>query len=131
MKYVYPAILIPVGNGYSVEVPDLPGCCTCGKSLADALKMAEDATSMWLWDAENKKEIIPSASRTLNADAPQFVNFIVADTDAYRKEHDSRAVKKTVSIPNWLNTQAEKANAPFSQILQEGLKQYLRLEATH
>ena len=57
MKYVYPAIIIPVENGeYDVKVPDLPGCRTCGKDLADALYMAADAVSMWLWDAETKTE---------------------------------------------------------------------------
>ena len=55
----------------------------------------------------------------------QFVSLIAADTDEYRKQNDTRSVKKTLSIPSWLNYQAEKANAPFSQILQEGLKKYL------
>lgn len=128
MKYVYPAILTPTNEGYSVQVPDLPGCRTCGASLMEALEMAQDAVSMWLWDAENDKEKIPAPSQTLDVSPPQFVNYILADTDKYRREHDSRAVKKTVSIPNWLNTKAEQANAPFSQILQEGLKQYLEKE---
>ncbi|MEG2857669.1 MAG: hypothetical protein RR994_03510, partial [Clostridia bacterium] len=54
-----------------------------------------------------------------------LINLIVADTDRYRRENDTRAVKKTLSIPLWLNSKAEKANAPFSQILQQGLKAYL------
>jgi len=52
---------------------------------------------------------------------------IAADTDEYRKANDTRAVKKTLSIPAWLNRRAETANAPFSQILQQGLKEYLRI----
>lgn len=126
MKYVYPAIFIPSEHGsYCVEVPDLPGCRTCGDSLADAIEMAEDAVAMWLWDAENEKESIPQASNKLKAKEPCIVNLIKADTDKYRREHDTRAVKKTLTIPSWLNTQAERANAPFSQILQQGLKDYL------
>ena len=127
MKYVYPAIFTPLEDegGYDVYIPDLPYCRTCGDDLAEAIDMAEDAMAMWLWDAENKKENIPAPSKTLKHESPQFVNLVKADTDEWRKANDTRAVKKTLSIPSWLNTQAEKANAPFSQILQEGLKEYL------
>ena len=53
MKYAYPAIFTPIGNGeFDVKVPRPSGCRTCGKDLADAISMAEDAVSMWLWDAE-------------------------------------------------------------------------------
>lgn len=128
MKYVYPAIVTPSEEGYSVHIPDLPGCRTCGDTLAEALEMAEDAVAMWLWDAENNKEEIPPASENLAAEYPGIVSLIKADTDLYRRQHDSRAVKKTLTIPAWLNFQAESANAPFSQILQEGLKTYLGLE---
>lgn len=126
MKYVYPAVFLPLENeGFSVNVPDLPGCRTCGKSLAESIEMAEDALAMWLWDAENEQEPIPPASMALSAQSPAFINFIKTDTDDYRRLMDKRAVKKTVSLPGWLNAAGEKANAPFSQILQEGLKSYL------
>ena len=128
MKYVYPAIFTPLDDGqYDVYVPDLPYCRTCGLNLAEAIEMAEDAVSMWLWDAENKSENIPVPSFTLAHEPPQFVSLVKADTDEYRKAHDTRSVKKTLSIPAWLNSQAEKANAPFSQILQQGLKEYLHI----
>ena len=128
MKYVYPAIFTPLDNGqYDVCVPDLPLCRTCGKGLIEAMEMAEDAVAMWLWHAENQNESIPAPSRELHFEPPQFINLIKSDTDEYRKAHDSRAIKKTLSIPSWLNHQAERANAPFSQILQQGLKDYLRL----
>lgn len=128
MKYAYPAIFTPIPEGFDVQIPDLPGCRTFGRDLPDSILMAEDALAMWLWDAEEQSEAIPAPSPQLNCAEPQFVSLIVADTDAYRKEHDARAVKKTLTLPRWLNTQAERANAPFSQILQEGLKKYLNIE---
>lgn len=129
MKYVYPAVFTPLENGqFDVSVPDLPGCRTCGDDLADAIFMAEDAVSMWLWDAENDNEVIPSPAKDLQADAPQFVNYVYADTDEYRRKHDTRAVKKTVSIPSWLNAQAEQAGVNFSQVLQTALKQQLGVQ---
>jgi predicted RNase H-like HicB family nuclease len=128
MKYVYPAIFTPLPSGeYDVRIPDLPGCITCGKDLPDAIEMAEDAIAMWLCDAEDNQESIPAPSESLTADRPCFVNLIVADTVEYRKENDNRAVKKTLSIPSWLNVQAEKAGVNFSQILQDALKSHLSL----
>ncbi|MDR1397127.1 MAG: type II toxin-antitoxin system HicB family antitoxin [Desulfarculales bacterium] len=108
----------------------MPGLHTFGDSLADAIYMAQDAIEMWLWDAENKHESIPQASSLediLRRYPPGngFVSMVAADTDEYRRRNDKRAIKKTLSIPAWLNYQAEKANAPFSQILQNGLKKYL------
>lgn len=129
MKYVYPAVFTPLPSGeYDVRVPDLPGCITCGKDLADAIEMAQDAIEMWLCDAEDSHESIPAPSKVLNANPPQFINLIVADTEQYRRENDNRAVKKTLTIPSWLNAQAEKAGVNFSQILQDALKDRLGLQ---
>jgi hypothetical protein len=97
--------------------------------MADACLMAQDAIAMWLWDAENKRESIPTASTPGALQSAlqknEFISLMVVDTDAYRRVHDARAVKKTLTIPAWLNHEAEAANAPFSQILQQGLKSYL------
>ena len=132
MKYVYSAIFSDKEGKFLVSVPDLPGLHTFGNSMADALYMAQDAIEMWLWDAENKGEAIPQASSLkkiakMCKSTDQVVSLIAADTDEYRRQNDTRSVKKTLSIPAWLNHKAEKANAPFSQILQQGLKEYLHI----
>ena len=125
MRYVYPAILYKDDDKVGVTVPDLPGCHTFGEDQAEALIMAKDAIETWLWDAENNNETIPPASDVLAVSDGEIFTLIAADTDEYRKMHDKKSVKKTLSIPAWLNYQAEEANAPFSQILQQGLKEYL------
>jgi len=132
MKYAYPAIFSNEDGSVQVIVPDLPGLFTFGINMADAIIMAQDAIEMWLWDAENKNEPIPPASElkeiSKKCKSPeQIVSLVAADTDEYRRQNETRSVKKTLSIPAWLNYQAEKANAPFSQILQQGLKQYLHI----
>jgi len=131
MKYVYPAVFTPEDGKMLVSVPDLKGCHTFGNDLAEAIEMAVDAAETWLWDAENKKQTIPVPSGLQEAIIGYegdgvFVNYIACDTDAYRKQYDSRAVNKTVTLPAWLKYQAEQANAPFSKILQDGLKEFLR-----
>lgn len=129
MKYVYPVLFTKENNLYNVSVPDLPGCFTFGETLPEAIEMARDAICMWLCDAEDKGENIPKASLITNL-SPQkdsFYNLIDADTLEYRKEHDNKAVKKTLTIPSWLNAKAEKEGVNFSQVLQDGLKRRLGL----
>lgn len=130
MKYVYPAIFKSLESGkYFIKAPDLPGCVTEGNNLSDALEMAHDAISMWLCDAEDSKENIPAASNifSLKCDKSEFISLITIDTIEYRNLRDSRAVKKTLTIPQWLNTKAEKAGVNFSQTLQEALKEQLKI----
>jgi predicted RNase H-like HicB family nuclease len=128
MKYVYPAIFTPIDDGrYDVYAPDLPYCRTCGHDLAEAIEMAEDAISMWLWDAENKNEDIPVPSKNLSHEPLQFVNFIKADTDLFRRKQDNRAIKKTITIPAWLNAEAEDAHVNFSSVFQSALKKHLSI----
>ena len=112
----------------TVTVPDLPGCITEGKDLADAIFMAEDAVSMWLWYTEDHHEPIPAPTQPPVVTAPEFVNYVYGDTDEYRRKNDSRAVKKTLSIPSWLNARAEQAGVNFSQVLQEALKERLGVQ---
>lgn len=130
MKYLYPVVFIPEGDKYTVEVPDLPGCFTFGESLLDAVEMARDAMAMWLCDAEDNGGLIPPADYTskINCDPNCIINYIDVDTDAYRRENDNRAIKKTLTIPNWLNSKAEKAGINFSQTLQKALKQQLGIQ---
>jgi antitoxin HicB len=130
MKYVYPAIFTEENNNYNVSVPDLPGCFTFGTTIAEAIEMARDAIAMWLCDAENKYEEIPSPSKPqdITNDPNSFVSLIDVDTVEYRRENDNRAIKKTLSIPSWLNSKAEKAGINFSQTLQKALKEELGLE---
>lgn len=128
-KYVYPAIFHPNEDdgSYTITFPDLPGCITEGKDMANSLYMAQDALEVWLAYSEDHKEPVPASTPPPQVEAPEFVNFVMADTTAWRKKYDSRAVKKTLSIPNWLNSLAEDAGVNFSQILQDALKERLNI----
>lgn len=131
MKYVYPAVFTrEEGTAYRVVVPDLPGCVTYGDDLADTIEMGRDAIAMWLCDAEAKYEAVPAPSEisAIDHDSESFINLIDVDTEEYRQQNDTRAVKKTLTIPAWLNSRAEKAGVNFSQVLQEALKCHLGVE---
>lgn len=126
MKYVYPAIFTEENGQYLVSVPDLSGCHTFGDDLNGAIEMVRDAMAMWLCVAEDKKEEIPKASKNLTS-KEGFVSYVYVDTIAYRKQTDNKAVKKTLSIPSWLNTQAELSGINFSNVLQNALMEQLNI----
>lgn len=129
-KYVYPCVLTPEENGgYSVSFPDIQGCYSSGTDLPDALEMAKDALCLMLYDMEETGENIPSPSalKDIHADSNCMVSLITCDTVEYRKFFDNKAVKKTLTIPSWLNTMSERANINFSAVLQNALKQELHL----
>lgn len=127
MKYVFPALFEPEGGLYNVTFPDIPSCYTCGDDLADAMFMAEDVLSGWLSRAEENGECIPIASPLEEIEHPagSIATLILADTCIYRRNHSEKAVKKTLTIPQWLNTAAENRNVNFSQVLQDALHNQL------
>lgn len=130
-KYVYPAIFEkePEG-GYSVYFPDIEGCYTQGEDLAEAVENAEDALCLALYDLEEKSAAIKEASdiSTLTVKDGDFTSLVSCDTIEYRRYFDSKAVKKTLTIPNWLNVMSERANINFSAVLQKALMQELNIE---
>ncbi|MBQ6040028.1 MAG: type II toxin-antitoxin system HicB family antitoxin [Oscillospiraceae bacterium] len=132
MKYIYPVCIYPGDvSGYTVIVPDLPGCITEGETIADALEQAVDAASGWVLDEleEGRKAPNASAAESIKADEYEngMVSVIMLDIDAYAEKYGSKAVRKNCTIPAWLNTAAEKAHLNFSQILQNALQERLNL----
>lgn len=128
-KYAYPAVFTAENNSYSVSFPDVEGCLTFGETIPEAIEMAEDALCLMLYDLEEEDSEIPKPSdaKELKAESNEFVTMIACDTVEYRKFYDNKAVKKTLTVPNWMNTLAEKAGINFSQVLQEALAQKLGL----
>ena len=125
MKYVYPAIFIEDDGKIGVDIPDIKGCHTFGDNLTEAMEMAKDALEMMLVSYEDDNQDIPAPSKIKDIKADGFVSYVLADTDEWRREFDSKAVKKTLSIPSWLNFRAERADINFSQTLKEALCQKL------
>lgn len=128
-KYAYPAIFTPEEDGsYSINFPDLEGCYTCGDSLEDGIKMAEDALALVLYGYETDVRTIPvpSAPASLPISRNEFVNYIACDTMEYRKMYNNKAIKKTLTIPEWLNESASSMGLNFSQVLQEALLQKIQ-----
>lgn len=139
MLSAYPAYFIKECNGYSVIFPDLNHLATCGETLDEALAMAVDCLAGYLYICEKDGEAVPPPSalnaiqsgdtfKELAEDAEQaFVNLVTVDVSEYAKTHFEKSVKKTLTIPAWLNTIAVEKEVNFSQVLQEALKEKLHV----
>jgi predicted RNase H-like HicB family nuclease len=120
-------------EGISVRFPDLPGCNTSGDTAEEAQAAAREALEGFIHVMEQDNDPIPDPS-TLDAILPVLEqNEVVSEVQVYmptvRDAMESMAVKKTLTIPKWLNDEATRANLNFSHVLQEGLKRNLGISA--
>ena len=116
-KYIYPAVFKQDGEVYTVRFPDFESCYTQGDDLCDAYEMAEDVLCMTLYNLEENGESIPQASAMYAVEngEGEFVSLVSCDTLEYRKLYDNKAVKKTLTVPAWLNTMAERDGINLAQ----------------
>ena len=133
MKAVYPVIFTQTDTHVLVEVPDLE-ILTEGTDIADAVEMARDAIGVTGISMQDHNEEIPQATdiRKIDVNTGTFfdagksiVSLVDIDFDAYRRKNDMKAVRRNVTLPNWLNTAAEAAHINVSKLLQDALMEKL------
>ena len=129
MKGVYPAIFTKTENAILVEVPDLE-ILTEGKDMQDAIEMARDAIGLTGISMQDHGEQIPEPTDFKKVDISKgtFANegegqlsLVDIDFDVYRRKIDVKTVRRNVTLPNWLNREAEEAHINVSKVLQEAL----------
>lgn len=129
-QYFYPAVFHTAEEGgFWVSFPDLPECLTEGDTMEDAYQMAIEALGLSLTDRLHNHEKLPEPSipgRITLKDTDSHLVIVHFDMEAYQKKHNSKAVKKTLSIPEWLNEEAIALGINFSQVLQEALISKIR-----
>lgn len=124
MKLTYPAVFYPdTEGGYTVQIPDLPGCVTEGDSLAEAINMGVDAASGWVLDELEGGRPVPQATpvKEITPGEGGFVSVLALDMDAYAEKYGKASVRKNCTIPAWLNTFAQERHINFSKVLTDGL----------
>ena len=128
MKYTYPACFYPQDDGIVVvDFPDL-GCTTQGRDLPDAMYMAADCVAGWIIEelAQGGKLPQPSDIKDITPDEESgFVSLVYVDMDELKANHEDKPVKKTLTIPSWLNQAAERQNINFSATLKDALLEKL------
>jgi len=123
MNTFYPVVFHPENVGYSVWVPDIEGCVSQGDTLDEACSYIKDAIGLCL---ESSIEFpAPSDLKAIEHEKDEFVTLLEFDMLEYRKRNENNSVKKTLTIPSWLNDEAEKRHINFSSVLQSALKQQL------
>ncbi len=128
-KYFYPVVFEPEEVGVSVYVPDIPGCNTQGDSLKQALEMVQEVIGLMLEDKSPDAYPVASNPNDIKLEGRQFVMMVPFDKLAYDRKYNAKAVKKTLSIPSWLNNMALEKNINFSALLKRALLQELGVSA--
>ena len=122
--YFYPAIFHnDERGGYWISFPDFPECMTQGETMEEAYEMAVEAMGLCIDDRLKNEESLPEVSAPVDyiLQEGDFSCLIEFDLVQYRKKHNTKSVKKTLSIPEWLNEAAMEHDINFSQVLQEAL----------
>lgn len=130
-KISYPAVFHEDDNSYFVEFPDLEGCLSSGDTIELAFENAKEALGLYLdLDGDVYKRTInkPSSIKDIcSKNVGDVVMLVEYDSIEYAKKYKTKAVKKTLSIPEWLNEIAIKENVNFSSVLQEALVKKLHI----
>ena len=129
--YSYIAVINFDDDGISIGFPDLAGCFTCAEDNDEIYKMAKEVLGLHLWSMERDNEVIPepSALKDIKLESNETTMIVDVFMPPVRDRINNRVVKKTLTIPQWLNVEAERQGVNFSMILQNGLKQYLHIDA--
>lgn len=128
-KLFYPALFHRAEEGgFWVSFPDFPECSTEGDDMTQAYEMAVEAMGLALVNRKEEGEKIPQPTEvdkiSVGGGTLVIIEFDMLD---YQRKHNSRAVKKTLSIPEWLNEEAIALGVNFSQVLQEALMSKLNI----
>ena len=128
--YIYPAIFCYEKNGISISFPDLPGCISCASNDEEALYMAKDALGLFIVCAEEDNEDLPTPTKLNNIILGKNERAVLIEVNMplFRLSVENTSVKKTLTIPKWINDLAEKNKVNFSLVLQNALKDFLMLK---
>lgn len=132
-RYIYPAVFDYANDGISISFPDLPGCFSCADTDEEAIYMAKEALGLHLYGMEEDGDDIPTPTtiNRINLESKQAVVLVDVLMPVVREAVENYSVKKTLSIPQWLNKLAIENNINFSQVLQAALKDQLGIRERH
>ena len=128
-KLYYPAVFQKEITGYSVWLHDISGCISQGETFEEAVENITDALGLFVEEYRSNGDKLPAPTLPyeIQLEEDQFTTIISFDWVAYQKKHNNKAVKKTLTIPSWLNTLAEEQHVNFSGVLQAALKEKLHI----
>lgn len=128
--YIYPAIFSYDNDGISISFPNLAGCISCASSDEEALYMAKDALGLYMVCLEEDGDALPKPSKLneINLKSNERAILVEVNMPLFRLSVENSSVKKTLTIPKWINDLAEKNKVNFSLVLQNALKEFLSIK---
>jgi predicted RNase H-like HicB family nuclease len=126
-RYMYPSIFTFEDEQILVGFPDFPDCMTYGNNIQEAYENAKEVLEGYFYFMEEDQEEIPDPTNVLdlNISKDQACVYIDVWMVPIRNKMHNRSIKKTLTIPKWLNDLAEEQGINYSQLLQSSLKEYL------
>ena len=130
ISYVYPAIFFYDDEGIAIEFPDFPGALSCAETTDEAVKNAQECLALHLYGMEQDGDEIPKSTdiSKIKLEQGSVLVLVEAFMPSIRDREKKRYVKKTVSIPQWIDAEGQRAHVNFSQILQQGIIDKLDLK---
>jgi len=131
-RYIFPAIFEYDSDGITVTFPDLLGCITFGLNDEEAVMMAKEAMALHLYGLEKDEIRIPAATRVneITLDKSQTTILIEVWMPPFRYEMDHQSVKKTLTIPRWLDDVAKEHKVNYSHLLQDAIREHVGIYKT-
>jgi len=128
-RYVFPAEFEALPDGIHITFPDLPSCVSFGGTLCDAFANARECLGLHLYGMEEARAEIPESTlpQSVGLGPNESMALIEVFMPPVRHHLDNASVKKTLTIPSWLNALAEQHRVNYSQLLQDALKRHLGL----
>lgn len=129
-RYEFVSIFQYEEDGINITFPDIPAAISCAKTTEEAIKNAEEVLGLVLYDMECDKKQIPESTPFEKIKTKQNEKAVIIKVwmPLVRNELDEQAVKKTLTIPRWLNNLAEAEHVNFSKVLQTALKEHLKVK---
>jgi len=128
LKVIYPIIITKTNDSttpYFVKIPSINGM-TQGKTINDSIQMARDYIGLAVINLQDSNDPVPISSYTLpKPEESDIVTLVDVDIDNYRKKYDTKLIKKTLTIPNYLNVLGKENGVNFSELLTDALKSKL------
>ncbi len=95
------------------------GALSCAKNTEEEMIMAKDCLELHLYGMEEDEEVIPKASELheIELEKGQSILFVKVHMQPVRDEMQNKAIKRTLTIPKWLNEAGLKEDINFSALL--------------
>lgn len=129
--YMYPAVVkwIEEDKVYDIKFPDIDNAFTFEDNEDDILMSAREVLELCIYDLEEKRTEPnkPTNLKDIKLEENEFVILVEVWMPPVRDRFENKSIKKTLTIPKWLNDIAIENDVNFSNILQTALKEYLGL----